>query len=219
MPHSTDRLTMLLSTDWFTPYWSTAGITVEPATRARLQQDCRTIVREFIGSAPTYWLTSFAADRIDESNRHFIAALQRQNLDHATMGRITDIVIWLSSEDPENRSVSLLADLTRQLIAHKAENPTGLSAITETVLGDAWETCEPKVPEIEGVCLRSATEWDRYILSLTPDLPTMLADYATSILRRNQLLCYWRIVEKTLLAAERSGLIGWYSAGAAALTG
>jgi hypothetical protein len=218
MPRSADQLIMLLSTDWFSPHWAAAGLTIEPRGKAGLQQDCRAMVRDFVGSAPEYWLVSFAEARINETNQKFMAALQRQNLDQATIDRISDIVIRLSEEDPESRSVWLLADLTRQLVAHKAKNPTGHSEITERVLGDAWEMCEPKIPDLHEVCRQSATEWDRYIAGLTPDLPTMLADYAAAIFLRNRLLCYWRILEKTLSAAEKSALIRWYVLEAARIT-
>ena len=219
MPRSADRLIMLLSTDWFMPYWPAAGLAVEPAARARLQQHCRAIVRAIVGTARSYWLVSFAEPRINETNRQFMAALQGQVLDQATIGRISDIVSRLSEEDPESTSVWVLADVTRQLIAHKAKSPTGISAIAEDVLGDAWKMCTPKTPEFEGVCRQSASEWDRYIAGLTPDLPTMLADFASAIVLRNQLLCYWHSVDKTLSAVEKSALIRWYGAEAAALTG
>jgi hypothetical protein len=219
MPRNADRLIMLLSTDWFLPYWTAVGLEVDLEARARLQQDCRAIVRAIVGGAPTYWLASFAEPRINETNRQFMAALQRQNLDQRTINLVTDIVTRLSGEDPESTSVWLLADLTRQLIAKKPKNPTGLSGITEDVLGDAWKVCAPKLPDFEQVSRESVSEWDRYIASLTPDLPTMLADYAASIVQRNQLRCYWHAVNKTLSPAEKSALIRWYNAEAAAITG
>jgi hypothetical protein len=210
---------MLLSTDWFLPYWPAADLSVEPPARASLQQDCRAVVRAIVGSAPSYWLVSFAEPRISESNRQFMAALQRLALHQATIGRISEIVRRLPEEDPESTSVWVLADLTRRLIFHKAESPTGISAIAEDVLGDAWKMCAPRTPEFEEVCRQSASEWDRYITSLTPDLPTMLADFASSIVLRNQLLCYWHNVHKTLSAVEKSALVRWYCAEAAAMTG
>ena len=41
-------LIMLLSTDWFLPFWSEIGLDVDTATKTKMQEGCREIVRNVI---------------------------------------------------------------------------------------------------------------------------------------------------------------------------
>lgn len=58
-------------------------------------------------------------------------------------------------------------------------------------------------------CLESITEWDKYLRSLTPDLPHMLSDYASSIAVSAKFEIIWEYVHEHFTASERQQLLGW----------
>jgi hypothetical protein len=58
-----DKVVMLLSTDWFLPYWSVVGI---EATEQKLcvQEGCRQIVHEMVNGATEYYHVNFSDERL-----------------------------------------------------------------------------------------------------------------------------------------------------------
>jgi hypothetical protein len=51
-----DRLVMLLSTDWFFEHWAVAGLTVDRQKRECVRDGSREIVETLIGGASEYYL-------------------------------------------------------------------------------------------------------------------------------------------------------------------
>src|ERR1700752_4639430 len=58
-----DYLIMLLSTDWFGPYWASIGVDVGEDVRAPLGLGCRDIVHQILSGEEHYYLVSFSAQR------------------------------------------------------------------------------------------------------------------------------------------------------------
>jgi hypothetical protein len=74
-----DYFMMLLSTDWFLPYWPEIGIDIAEAKRVGLQQGCREIADQILGGANNYFLADFSEERRQETHSMFLALLRRWN--------------------------------------------------------------------------------------------------------------------------------------------
>ena len=70
-PGPSDDLVMLLSTDWFLPYWFVLGIGAEDERKVCVKEGCRKIVKQIMSGAREYWHVSFSEERISET--HFNA--------------------------------------------------------------------------------------------------------------------------------------------------
>ena len=55
-----DRLVMLLSADWFVPYWQLIGIFTDNKRKSLLRDECREIVPQIMSGATQYWYTDFS---------------------------------------------------------------------------------------------------------------------------------------------------------------
>src|ERR1035438_5718691 len=71
---------MLLSTDWFLPFWSEIGICVDDAKKADIHEGCRAIVRRFMGDRGNYFQIDFTDKRRQETESLLIDLLGRRDL-------------------------------------------------------------------------------------------------------------------------------------------
>ena len=62
-----DHLVMLLSADWFFPYWDLIGIFTKDKRKSLLREGCREIVRQIMSTATQYYGTNFSVARVKES--------------------------------------------------------------------------------------------------------------------------------------------------------
>src|SRR5947199_10858238 len=70
-------LVLLLSTDWFLPYWAEIGIDVAEDKKIGIQQGCREIVEEILGGDDSTFLRSFSERHRREAGSGFLALLRR----------------------------------------------------------------------------------------------------------------------------------------------
>jgi hypothetical protein len=63
-----DQVVMLLSTDWFLPYWSLIGIEADEE-RLCVQKGCRQIVHEVMNGATDYYSVNFSYERLRATRR------------------------------------------------------------------------------------------------------------------------------------------------------
>ena len=64
-----DKLVMLLSTDWFLPYWTALGIILKEKDQRLFQMSCREIVKQILSGAylNQYFLANLSKERVDET--------------------------------------------------------------------------------------------------------------------------------------------------------
>src|SRR6516162_11289086 len=86
-----DKAAMLLSTDWFGPYWSVIGIEADNA-KVCIQNGCRDIVRGFVGDAGDYYLINFSHDRIEGTREDLRLLIRNCKLNEAAATRIHDLI-------------------------------------------------------------------------------------------------------------------------------
>ncbi len=76
-----DTLIMLLSTDWFLPYWGLIGMYLEDGPQICVQQGCRDIVQEIVSGRAEYYHVDFSQKRVEATRRAFIALLKNCGAD------------------------------------------------------------------------------------------------------------------------------------------
>ena len=145
-----DKFVLLFSVDWFCPHWTLTGFVTRPEVATAFQQVMRDLVGSIMGDAKHYWDVSFSALRLGQTRDAFLEAVGRNHAPESSLGLIYALVAGEDSRD-EMTSVSMAY----------------------------WHNYEATIAEIGRADL-AATEWDRHIVSLTPDLPTLLQNFVLS---------------------------------------
>lgn len=212
-----DKLAMLLSADWFFPYWDLIGIVTKDKRKSLLRDGFREIVRQIMSTATKYWDTSFSVARVKESRAMLDALLNRCDLEEVAANRITGLI---SREDsPVDEGTRwLIVSMTEQLLDGSITAPTD-AAITEGLRRQWNELRNLEEIDFKECCLNSASMWDRYLRDATPDLPAMLADYASVIASNSKFDVLWGFINLKLTAKQRHELLSWYRSTGQSLTG
>src|SRR5688572_1251850 len=71
MNYNADKLSILLSSDWFLPAWNLCGLQSDAKTRLYLQGKCRKVVESFVSPGSTYWEAEFSVKR-SELTKNFL---------------------------------------------------------------------------------------------------------------------------------------------------
>jgi hypothetical protein len=205
-----DNLVMLLSTDWFKPYWGAIGIILDDSKKNLMQQGCRQIVSQIISGAGDYWSISFSRDRYRETRARLDSLSKTHGTEEAVIGAIEE---WSALSDEDMKAGSLFESLTEDLFFEGSTLPSyaldvDLKVIISKVRDDQWSIA------INGADLssRSKSSWDRYIRELTPDLPTYLADTLFSFLRAQHFKACWTLIVNRATKEQHTKLVAWYKA-------
>jgi hypothetical protein len=211
-----DKLVMLLSADWFFPHWHLTGIFTEDKKKSSLREGCREIVQQIISGATQYYETSFSVARVTESRAMLDVLLRRCDLEDAAGNRIKGLI---SREESgvDHGTRWLLVVMTDQLLENSMTAPLD-AALTEA-LRKEWDRWQ-NLGEIDfkRYSLHPGSNWDKYLRNLTPDQPTMLADYVSNIASESKFEVLWGLIA-TLTAKQRDELFCWYRATGQSLTG
>src|ERR1700688_3261522 len=92
-----DHAAMLLSTDWFVPYWTVIGLEADKQKEC-LQNGCRDIVRQVVGRARDY-LTDFSDDRVERTRNDLRLLVRNCKLGEAAAIRVEELVANKSGRD------------------------------------------------------------------------------------------------------------------------
>ena len=212
-----DQVVMLLSADWFAPYWHLIGIFAEDKKGSRLRKGCREIVRQIIGSATQYWHTNFSEARVKETRAMLDALIKRCDLEEVTVNRIAGLI---SREDSpvDNGTRWLIVMMTEQLLDRSVN--AHLHPATTEGLREKWSQLQNLDDfDFQAYCLNSASTWDRYLRNTTPDLPGMLADYVSAIASDSKFDVLWAFINVKLTAKQKHELLSWYRSRGQSLTG
>ncbi len=210
-----DKLLLLLSTDWFAPYWSSIGLYVAQDKKGETQRLLREEVRRsFLGR--TYWRAAFDAPRIESTSGALLAAFEGTAGD-ATKQTLLALVGRGQLVQESARETWLLSTMTEMLVDSGDES---LSAELIDAIRAAWNLSQIGSMNWREICEGSSTEWDQSVRSLTPDLPCWLADFvATEIKDMDQFGMFWSELHRLATESMIDGLKGWYKATALVLTG
>ena len=164
---------MLLSTDWFFPYWPIIGI-IAGDERGCFQQGCREIFRELIAGARDYYSISFSVGRIEATGRAVQILARKCRFSPQACQRIDELCTPNVSRDDKQTIAWMFSTLLDELLGDQQLDET-----TQAVLLRAQEHFAFDFETLEQCCAQSQTEWDAYIRQLTPDLPTTLSDFVS----------------------------------------
>jgi hypothetical protein len=217
-----DDLVMLLSTDWFAPYWLKIGLGADQSAKVCLQKELREIVRQIIAGANEYWLVNFSNERLNETRRLLTAALRKCDVSLATFRRISELADGQQSATVDEKTKWLVTSISEQIL----QGCPGLDFQPSRAADQALQKVRHIVgPDkrldisFEELCLKSQSQWDIFIRGLTPDLPTKLSDFLASIATVSYFDQLWAAINSELLASEKHELLECYGAIALSLTG
>lgn len=207
-----DKLLLLLSTDWFAPYWPSLGLFLPRAAKANAQSALRAEVRQaFEGS--TYWNTSFEPARVARTR----AALTRAFSKHERAAAVIGSLLERSAVSDTVSESWLLSSMTELLVNSGVDEVSG--EVIELARA-AWHTATVGSMDWSDLCVRSDSDWDRTIKALTPDLPSWLGDFVAIDLQCvDSFGLFWSEVRDTLTLDQRNELRHWYERTALDLTG
>lgn len=85
-----------------------------------------------------------------------------------------------------------------------------LDTVIVELVKDFWCDYSVSFDLMHECCLESATEWDIYTKSLTPNLPERLADFVTEEITLSQFDAYWLKLRQALSEPQKTALIDYY---------
>jgi hypothetical protein len=205
----TEFLVLLLSTDWFLPYWTEIGIDLAEDKRIRIQQGCREILEEILWGFDSLHPVGFSGKRKQETESKFIALLRRWEAEQEVSPTFKE---WASLSHRELTVVWGCAYLNRDI---PSADGCGVAPYLEfpirTEVVKAWEAhaLEPNV--LEDLCLSSKTEWDIRTRKLLVS-PKTLKNVLWIVLLHHRLQAFWADLRERLTPQQLQQLTSWYRA-------
>src|SRR5438046_6370169 len=154
----TEYLILLLSTDWFLPYWIEIGIDIAEDKKIGIQQGCRGIVDQITGGDESTFIRSFSEHHRREAETRFIALLRRWEAEREVSATREG---WASLSHNELTAVVLCAmfDLDVRSADGSGAAPYLEMSIRAEVV-KTWEAHALKATVFRDICLSSKTDWD-----------------------------------------------------------
>jgi hypothetical protein len=216
--NSWDRLIMLLSADWFFDSWDVLGFSLTPPAKRSIQAAARQSVQEFMSEAAVYWNISFAGARLERTRVDFLQRIASSKLKPSETKSVISVAENLLTnfdDDDAQKTIFLYSALTTDLLFSPnsvAPIPDLLSADLRPILESFEEaSTAASESEFERLLVSSDTSWDRCLKGLTPDLPTYLSDWLSSIVNTSLIFrAYWAKVSQRLKRTSLDHLLKWY---------
>ena len=202
-----DFLIMLLSTDWFLPYWGEIGINIGETKQLALQQGCREIVNEMLDGKENIFLSDCSEERKQATSSKFLALMQKCD---AALEMAATWTEWASLSHEELTAVVLCSLLNREATsADSANGAPPLDFVLRAEVAKTWEAYALSPSIFRDICLSSTTEWDirtRHVLSS----PRALVNQLWSVLLNGRLRAFWADIRDRLTAGQVQDLVAWY---------
>jgi hypothetical protein len=203
----TDFLIMLLSTDWFLPYWTDLEIQIEETSRTGIQLGCREIVIQMLSGAEGYSVCDLSADRKRMTALLLIELLRGLNSETEFAETYED---WANLSHQRLTAVVHCARLNREILQLDplvGEPQLDLSIRMEVIT--LWQVNPVNPSKFSDICLESKTDWDLYIQGLMSS-PETLANQLWRVLLGRKLRRFWAHICRKLTPLEQHELVCWY---------
>ena len=214
-----DKTVMLLSADWFMPSWSAIGLSFDGGKKILLQEGSREIVKQIMAGAQQYWLIDFSPARVAVTRAKLQALLDRAAIGPISSGTFATLI---GEEEPtgiDEGDQWLVVSITeQQLDGSLPEHP--LSPPLQQLLNGVqvrWNQHGLNSDGFDQACMSSTSAWDQYLRNCTPDIPSMLSDYASSLVSQIKFYVLWQTVNSGVPSQQRGELFDWYRAVARSL--
>ena len=205
----TDYLIMLLSTDWFLPYWTEIGIDIAEEKRIGIQQGCREILEEILGGADSLYLANLSKERKEATKSKFIALLRRCEAEREVSATRTE---WGNLSNRELTAVVQCAGLNRDI---PSADGSGAALYLELPIRaeavKTWEAHDLDPAVFEDICLSSKTEWDIRTQKMLTS-PKTLKNLLWRVLLDHRLRAFWADLRERLTPQQLQQLASWYRA-------
>lgn len=202
----TDSLIMLLSSDWFLPFWREVGIEVDHASKTAIQEGCRAIVRRFIGDAESYYHIDLREERWRATNSVFIHLLE-------SVGALNllSVVDWRDSPSDDLSTGIMLWALTDDSLMSGEEGGTpALNDVIRFQIFGLSARCDVDPDKFDQISIQSTSSWDRYLASLFEELPDALDTKACFAVKQRRLSSLWSRICERLSGQQKDDLLCWY---------
>jgi hypothetical protein len=204
----TDYLIMLLSTDWFLPYWAEIGIIIDETKKSRIQRGCREIVIHMLGVSDSYFLGDVSEERKQVTRSRFLSLLRNCEAESEVLEAYLE---WDSLSHQELAAAWTCSNLNRKMamddISGGGELDPRIRA--EVIQSSSIHALNPS--EYRDVCLKSKSNWDNYSQSIA-DKPHFLSNQLWRVLLHHRLREIWEDIRQKLTPQQLDELILWYRA-------
>jgi hypothetical protein len=217
-----DSLIMLLSTDWFAPYWQTIDLEIAADTRHCIQSSCRGLVRQIVSGTEQYYHVSFSDERIQNTKDTIMRLIAVCHVNDATANLFESLVKRQERVGSDTgRAGWIFFALTKRLLTDwSPREDSYLDPFIRATVARVFAKYDVSEINFGQLCLNSTSTWDRYIRDLTPDQPTHLADYLGAQLISPRTFDHvWSDLRKELSENRRKELLAWYQATAKSFMG
>lgn len=210
-----DEPLMLLSSDWFLPYWAIFGLFLDASQKHTIQHAAQVSVQDFMRGTDVYWDISFDEQRERKTKKNFVDDLTRKGIQPETSTRLVNALT--SAINNDSRDVATTIWLFQMICEMLREKDHGISAelldfeILQKLRQELNSQKEAVAPiDFESVAFESETEWDKNLRAMTPDLPTFLSDFANSNLQTaSEFKLLWCSLANKLSNHQRKSLVAW----------
>ena len=202
-----DDLVLLLSTDWFLPYWPEIEIHTNEDKKLNIQLGCQEIVSQILGDANDYFHCDLSPERKQETYSRFKTLLRTAETEN-DFSRICQEWAILSHRELTASFSLWLATLD---IVHglNPEKSASLDSTIVAVVHETWTDPEPNAHLFLDLCWKSMTSWDANIRNILGS-PTALSSTLKSIFRYKRCIAFFAQLRLCLTHMQRKQLSDWY---------
>jgi hypothetical protein len=206
----TDSLIMLLSSDWFLPFWEEIGIESGDASKNAIQEGCRAIVRSFMEDSGSYFHIDFREERWRETNFAFIDLLEKFG---AGAAKPVAALNWRGSPpDDLSTGIMLWALTDDSLLSGRKGSTPALNDSIRFQIADLSLSSVVDPDEFDDISRQSNSSWDRYLEGLFEETPDALATKACFAVKQRRLRLLWSRICRRLSEQQKGDLLSWYRA-------
>ena len=205
----TDYLIMLLSTDWFVPYWEEIGIRVAEEKKLGIQQGCRAIVDQIVDGVADFFATNHSNERKAATRAEFIAVVREWGADAEVLTTLED---WGSLSHNELNAIVECSHLNRAASRFEDSiDSASLESDIRTEVRNVWAIYDLDPSIFRNECLASETTWDIRIQRLLSN-PRVLVNHLWRFLLSRRLRAFWAELRTRLTSEQLERLLSWYRA-------
>jgi hypothetical protein len=209
-----DQDILLLSTDWFLPFWEIFGLIYDIKQKNLIQNCAQETVKKFMKNSESFWFRGHSPNQFIERKSDFINGLLRSGLREKGINRLFVALLEAGARESHEESGTqwLFAMITNSLRnGDPAFTTDTLQLPLRKKLSDALVKAKvfPQL-DFETANLSSVTHWDKYVRNLTLDLPSMLSDYVAGFTIGGEFKQFWCALIRDLNAVQTKELLTWY---------
>ena len=199
---------MLLSTDWFLPFWSEIGIGVHDRTKTDIHEGCRAIVGRFMGGCKDYFHIDFTDQRKQETLFSFVELLGRLGAGYVRL--IVEEEGYASHKDEVSTAIMSMILTRDSLLCGEGDGILALDDAIRTGVIEAVVTYDFDLDRLSKISRESDSAWDAYLNGLLVEAPDALSNFAFFAAQKLRLNSLWGRICERLSDKERTELICWY---------